>query len=356
MTDPKSYDPVLTDDAAANRGAIERLLASETGGTVRLPAGTFPLDRGIVVGSGWTLAGAEHGDGPVTTWLTSSASDGRPIVHVLGSRVAIHDIGFLPPPSAPGEHGGDMGTAITIGRYLYPAETDWIEGIQIRRVQVERRDARDANCVAVVGAVRDIVISDVSIVGGCTGIAVHWGAVGESVSSISGPSYHPHHLTISDLRVSDAFEGFYLSSVHDVEVDRVCLSEVEIGFRLLPGDNTDRFHSSNGNAVGERIRVSRACVSWNGPLYAMRIAGWGRSEIDHSIRILEYRDVVVRDCTLVPLPLATAGSGNPLRSRSPIVIERASGVVLDAIRVDLGGDSRSGADRAGVACCPLRTP
>ncbi|WP_433528108.1 hypothetical protein ACQPYA_17235 [Micromonospora sp. CA-263727] len=350
MTDLTCHDLVLTDDAAANRGAIERLLAAQTGGTIRLPAGTFPLDRGVVLGSGWTLAGAAPGDGPATTWLTSSAPDGQPIVHVLGSRVTIQDIGFRPPPCAPGEHGGDLGTAITIGKYLYPAEAEWIEGIQLRRVQVERRDARDANCIAVVGAVRDIAISDVSIVGGCTGIAVHWGAVGDSVSSITGPSYHPHHLRISDLRVSDAFEGFYLSSVHDVEVDRVCLSEVEIGFRLLPGDNTDRFHSANGSSVGERIRVSRACVSWNGPLYAMRIAGWGRSEIDHSIRVLEYQDVVVEDCTLVPLPLAATGSGDSRRSRSPVVVEQASGVLLDAIRVDLRGPSRTGSD-----CCSLRS-
>ncbi|GIJ79226.1 hypothetical protein SAMN05443287_102502 [Micromonospora phaseoli] len=334
MTDQSCHDLVLTQDAATNQETIERLLAAEPGGTVRLPAGTFPLARGIVLGSGWTLAGAGHGEGPVTTWLTSSASDGQPIVQVLGSQVVVEDIGFRPPPCSPGEHGGDRGTAITIGSYLYPAEAEWIEGIRIRRVRVERGDTRAANCIAVVGAVRDITISDVSIVGGCTGIAVHWGAVGAGVDSIVGPSYHPHHLTISDLHVSDAFEGFYLSSVHDVEVDRVRLSDVEIGFRLLPGDNTDRFHSSTGNQVGQRIRVSGAWVSWNGPLYAIRIAGWGRSEIDHSIRVLEYRDVLVQECTLVPLPLATPESGDPLRPRSPVVIEQAPGVVLDRIRID----------------------
>ncbi|MBX7267636.1 hypothetical protein KIF24_17405 [Micromonospora sp. Llam7] len=354
MTDSRSSELVLTDDAAANQEAVDRLLASRPGGTMRLPAGTFPLDRGIVLGPGWTLAGAEHGDGPVTTWLTSSATDGQPVVQVLGSRVTIEDVGFLPPPASPGEHGGDLGTAITIGRYLYPAEAEWIEGIQVRRVQVERRDARAANCIAVVGAVRDIAISDVSIVGGCTGIAVHWGAVGEGVDSIAGPSYHPHHLGISDLRVSDAFEGFYLSSVHDVEVERVCLSDVEIGFRLLPGDNTDRFHSDGAKLVGERIRVSGACVSWNGPLYAVRVAGWGRSEIDHSIRVLEYRDVVVRDCTLVPLPVTTSGSGDPLRPRSPVVIEQAAGVVLDGIRIDSRQGLPGRTDLAGGACCSLR--
>ncbi|GIJ11504.1 glycoside hydrolase family 55 protein [Micromonospora andamanensis] len=335
MTD---HDLTLTDDPTANRQALEQLLTTATGGTLRLPAGTFTLDRGVVLGSGWTLRGAAHGDGPVTTWLTSSSPDGEPVVHVLGSRVTIQDIGFLPPPCAPGEHGGDRGTAITIGNYLYPAETEWIEDVQIRRVEVERRDERAANCVAVMGAVRDITISDVSIVGGCTGVAVHWGAVGDGVDSIVGPSYHPHHLSIRDLRVSDAFEGFYLSSVHDVVVDRVHLSDVEIGFRLLPGDNTDRFHSGGDNPVGARIRVSGAHVGWNGPLYAVRIAGWGRSEIDQTVRVLEYRDVVVRDCTFVPLPLARAGTGDPQRSRSPIVVEQASGVILEAIRVDLRVD------------------
>ncbi|WP_239098292.1 hypothetical protein [Micromonospora qiuiae] len=339
-----THDLPLTDDAVANRKAFERLLAAQKGGTLRLPAGTFALDRGIVVGSDWTLAGAEPGDGPVTTWLTSSSADGSPVVHVLGSRVTIQDIGFRPPPCSPGEHGGDLGTAITVGRYLYPAAAEWIEGIQIRRVQVERPDTRAANCIAVMGAVRDLTIAEVSIVGGCTGVAVHWGAVGDRVDSIVGPSYHPHHLSMSDLHVTDAFEGFYLSSVHDVAVERVRLSAVEIGFRLLPGDNTDRFHAlrgsgagaghgADGSAIGERIRVSRAWVSWNGPLYAMRIAGWGRSEIDQSIRVLEYRDVVVSDCTLVPLPLVTPGSGDPRRSRAPIVLEQASGVLLDNIRI-----------------------
>nr|WP_240955732.1 hypothetical protein [Micromonospora sp. HNM0581] len=346
----------LTDDPAANRRALEQLLVSRTGGTLRLPAGTFPLDRGVTLGPGWTLTGAAHGDGPVTTWLTSSSSAGEPIVHVLGSQVTVQDIGFLPPPCAPGEHGGDRGTAVTVGSYLYPAETEWIEDIQIRRVQIERRADRAANCVAVMGAVRDVTISDVAIVGGCTGIAVHWGAVGDGVDSIVGPSYHPHHLDIHDLRVSDAFEGFYLSSVHDVSVDRVHLTEVEIGFRLLPGDNTDRFHSSGDNPVGARIRITDAHVAWNGPLYGVRIAGWGRSEIDHSVRVLEYRDVVVRDCTLVPLPLATTRTGDPLRPRSPIVVEQAAGVLLDAICVDLRaaatGEASTGspsAPRGGTA-------
>jgi hypothetical protein len=346
---------VLTDDASANQAAFDKLLSSESGGTVRLPAGTFVLDRGVTVGPDWTLAGAPHEDGPVATWLTSSASDGQPIVHVLGSHVAIEDIGFLPPPCSPGEHGGDLGTAITVGRYLYPVEAEWIESIRIRRVQVQRRDARAANCIAVVGAVCDIDISQASIVGGCTGVAVHWGAVGDGVDSITGPSYHPHRVAISGLCVSDAFEGFYLSSVHDVDVSDVCLSDVEIGFRLLPGDNTDRFHPSSRNSVGERIRVSRACVSWNGPLYAVRVAGWGRSEIDHSIRVLEYRDVVIEDCTLVALPLlASARNNGRLRARSPIVMEQASGVLLDNIRVDARGDQQNGF-RMSTACCSVRT-
>ncbi|PMR59605.1 hypothetical protein C1A38_18755 [Verrucosispora sp. ts21] len=337
MTATDRHDVPLGADPAANRHAIERLLADESGGTLHLPAGTFPLDGGIVVGAGWTLAGAQQHDGQVRTWLASSASDGQPIVQVLGSQVTIQDIGFRPPPASPGEHGGDRGTAITVGSYLYPAETEWIEDIQLRRVRVERPGTRAANCIALVGAVRHLTLADVSIVGGCTGIAVHWGAVGDSVSSISGPSYHPHHIDIQDLVVSDAFEGFYLSSVHDVSVQRARLSDVEIGFRLLPGDNTDRFHVGDDNVIGQRIRVSDALVSWNGPLYAIRIAGWGRSEVDRSVRVLEYRDVVVTDCTLVPLPVI--GAKEPLRSRTPVVVEQASGVLLDNIRVDLRGEA-----------------
>ncbi|MFF0717773.1 hypothetical protein [Micromonospora sp. NPDC003816] len=346
MTGSPGHDPVLTDDPTANRAAVARILGSGSGGTLRLPAGTYPLDRGLVVGDGWTLAGAPPADGTVRTWLTSSTSDGEPLIHVLGSRVTVRDIGLRPPPCAPGSHGGDRGTAVTVGRYLYPAETEWISDVRIHGVRVERPGTRTANCVTLVGAVRDVVISDVTIVGGCTGVAVHWGAVGDGVDAIRGPSYHPHHVTISDLRVSDAFEGFYLSSVHDVEVDRACLSEVEIGFRLLPGDNTDRFHRAHGTSIGERIRVSRIHVAWNGPLYAVRVAGWGRSEVDHSVRVLEYRDVVVTDCTLVPLPPATPGPADPLRARAPVVVEQATGVVLEAIRVDLRTPSP---DRR---CCP----
>ncbi|WP_253289636.1 hypothetical protein [Verrucosispora sioxanthis] len=64
MTGHHHHDLTLSDDPAANRRALEQVLASGTGGTLRLPAGTFTLDRGVVLGPGWTLTGAAPGPGP----------------------------------------------------------------------------------------------------------------------------------------------------------------------------------------------------------------------------------------------------------------------------------------------------
>ena len=91
-----------------------------------------------------------------------------------------------------------------------------------------------------------------------------------------------------------------------------------MGFRLLPGDNTDRFVGSP--VVGSAIKISDVCVRWHGPRYAVRVAGWGRSEIDGVVSVLRYRDCVIRDCVLLG-----AGTGD---AWSPIVVERATGVAL----------------------------
>ncbi|MEV6695198.1 hypothetical protein AB0M35_27370 [Micromonospora sp. NPDC051196] len=82
----------LTADAAANRRAIERLLAGAAGGTLHLPAGTFPLDGGLIVGPGWTLAGAPQQNGQVRTWLTSSAGDIPPHRSSLGRTSRRHTV------------------------------------------------------------------------------------------------------------------------------------------------------------------------------------------------------------------------------------------------------------------------
>jgi len=252
------------------------------------------------------------------TWLESTGTTGHPVLHIVGSDVSVSDLGLRPPPADPGEHGGDRGTAVTVGDYLYAQAPEWIERVDVRRVHVERPAEKHANCVALMGAVRDVSLHDLTIRGGYTGVAVHWGAVGADVSSIEGPTYHPHRLTITDLRVSDAIEGFYLSSVHDVEVSGACLRDVEMGFRLLPGDNTDRFVESP--EIGSRITIADVCVRWHGPRYAVRVAGWGRSEVDGLVSVLRYSDTVIRDCTL-----RGTGSGE---AWSPMVIERAEGVEL----------------------------
>ena len=380
MSAVPQYEPVLTGDPANNHAVLATLLATEPPGLVRLPAGRFPLAQGITLGHGWALHGAENGAGPVNadngsasaggdndagngrraggvgTWLSSSSAYGEPIIQVLGSGVEVVGLGLLPPHSEPGEHGGDRGTGLTVGSYLYADHPEWIERIRITGVHVRRAGDRAANCVAVMGAVRDVELIDVTVSGGCTGLAVHWGAVGQSVSTLVGPTYHPHHLQVSGLRVSDAFEGFYLSSVHDVRLAHACLADVDIGFRLLPGDNTDRFHPALGAVVGRDIEISDVCVSWRGALYGLRVAGWGRSEVDGLVSTLVYRDVTIRDVQLTavdpPDGQALPVSGGSF-SRSPVVLERAYGVSLQ--NVNIGADRRAVGGPAGAdACCELR--
>jgi hypothetical protein len=254
--------------------------------------------------------------------------DGTPVLHVLGGGVRITDLTVCPPPADPGEHGGDAGTAITVGRYLYPAPPDWIADVRLARIHVERPGHRASNSIALMGAVRDVALDDVTVHGGYTGVAVHWGAVGAGVGDITGPSYHPHHLAIRGLRVDDAVEGFYLSSVHDVLVSGAHLHDVEMGFRLLPGDNTDRFLRDPAAVIGERIEVRDVCVRWTGERYAVRVAGWGRSEIDGMVTMLRYADTVIRDCVLyrgaaAPAhhqPSPTSRCGRPLSPKAVLII------------------------------------
>jgi hypothetical protein len=234
-----------------------------------------------------------------------------------------------PAASDPGPHGGDRGTAVTVGAYLYQHAPEWVSDVRLSRLRV-RAAGRGANAVAVMGAVREVAVDGLAVTGGCTALAVHWGAVGRDVATLTGPTYHPHALTVTGLWVRDAFEGFSLSAVHDVRVDGADLRGVNVGFRLLAGDNTDRFHPRDG-VVGRRIAISRVTVAWRGRLYGMRVAGWGRSEFDGQITTLAYEDVEVRDCHFVALE----HSAGQLRSRAPIVLEGAHGVTMRAISVDV---------------------
>jgi hypothetical protein len=329
------HRPALTSDADHNRRVLQETLDAVPPAEMEIARGEWTISDGLRVPAGWKVRGAERVDpaaeAPAST-LVSVGRTGRPVLHVVGSDVAISDLGLKPPPADPGEHGGDRGTAITIGDYLYESMPDWIQRVDVRRVSVARPGERHANCIAIMGAVRGITVHDVMIRGGYTAVAVHWGAVGADVSSIAGPTFHPHQLSLTDLRVRDAIEGFYLSSVHDVRVGGACLRDVEMGFRLLPGDNTNRFVPSayDGAAqaslavdIGARIEIADCCVAWNGPRYGVRVAGWGRSEVDGVVSVLTYRDALVRDCTI-----AGTGTGE---SWSPIVIEQASGVEFRSI-------------------------
>lgn len=337
------HRPVLTDDPARNRRVLQDTLDTAPAGKLELPPGTHVLADGLRVPAGWTVRGHEvagANGGTPATWLESTGTDGHPVLHVTGSDVSVRDLGLRPPPADPGEHGGDRGTGITIGDYLYPQSPAWISRVDVRRVHVSRPGERNANCIAVMGAVREITLHDVTVHGGYTGVAVHWGAVGDDVSTIVGPTYHPHDLKVTDLRVRNAIEGFYLSSVHDASVVGACLRDVDFGFRLLPGDNTDRWAPStyDGSAprIGSNIEIADACVTWQGPQYGVRVAGWGRSEVDGLISELSYENAVIRDCRLV-------GVGGT--SWSPLVVERAPGVELRDI-------SFSSAV-SGDGCCPL---
>jgi hypothetical protein len=326
-----THRPALGTDPVANHRILQDLLNSSPPGRLELPPGQHPLADGLRVPGGWTVRGASA----TGTWLIAGERTGHPVLHVLGSDVSVSDLGLRPAPSDPGEHGGDRGTGLTLGEYLYASEPTWIEGIDVRRVHVDHGSLRTANAVGVMGAVRDVNLHDLTVTGGYTGLAVHWGAAGADVASITGPTYHPNRLTVTGLRVRDAIEGFYLSSVHDVRVTGACLRDVEMGFRLLPGDNTDRFVSSSED-VGARIGISDVCVRWSGPRYAVRVAGWGRSEIDGVVSVLAYRDAVIRDCRL-----AGVGTGD---SWSPVLVEQATGVEMAEMRFGTG---------AGDDCCGL---
>ena len=340
------HRPALTTDADHNRRLLQETLDSGPVGELEVPRGEWTITDGLRVPAGWTIRGAEVVDpaaeAPAST-LISAGTTGHPVLHVVGSDVAISDLGLKPPPADPGEHGGDRGTAITIGDYLYDSAPSWIQRVGVRRVCVSRAGERHANCVAIMGAVREVTVHDVTVRGGYTAVAVHWGAVGADVSSIVGPTFHPHQLSLTGLRVRDAIEGFYLSSVHDVRVSGACLRDVEMGFRLLPGDNTNRFvpsayvggpdvggpdvggpdQPSLAVDIGARIEIADCCVAWNGPRYGVRVSGWGRSEVDGVVSVLAYKDTLIRDCSV-------AGTGTA-DAWSPILVEQASGVEFRSI-------------------------
>lgn len=311
---------ILTADGVANRQALRSLLDSRSPVTVELPPGRWPVAGGIVLHAGQGLRGA-----PGTT-LVLTADDGDPLVHLVGSGASISDVAFELPAAVSGQHQGHRHTALTIGDYLYPEAPAWIEHVTVENVLVRRDGPCPANAIAVMGAVRDMVLKDLDVAGGGTALAVHWGAVATDVSSISGPSFHPHHLAISGLRVRSAFEAFYLSSTHDVTVRDVAADDVEIGFRLLPGDNGIRFQSGPSR-VSSGIDIAGCQIGWRG-LYAMRVAGWGRSEVDQQLTTVAYQDTSISDCRLT----ATRGHG-PVRRIAAIVVEQADGVKLHDIEV-----------------------
>jgi hypothetical protein len=255
---------------------------------------------------------------------------GNPVLHVLGFDVSIGDLGLRPSPADPGEHGGDR-TAITVGQYRYATAPDWIGGVDVRRVHVERAGGQQHRAD---GRGPDVTLHDVTVHGGHTGVAVHWGAVGTGVSTIDGPTYHPHRLSITGLRVRAAVEGFYLSSCTTSGSSAgacatwgwgsgCCPATTRTGSSPIRGSG--RTSRSPTGACGGRVRTT-APGSPAGA--AARSTGWSAP--------LRYRDTVVRDCVL---------SGRGAAARSPVLIESADGVDLHDIRVE------SAPDAAGRGCC-----
>lgn len=330
----------FSDSSDGNAAEIQRAL-SDGPTTLQLPAGTFDIRGGLRLGDGQQLIGQRGAAGRPSTRLRPVGSSPEPFIRVLGSSVTISDVALDVPTASAGEHHGDLGTAVTVGRYLYPQAPQWIENLRLERLVVERTGRRRndgllANTVAIMGAVRDVTVEDVDIRGGGTGVAVHWGACSPSVRDIAGPTYHPHHLRVRGLRVADAFEGFYLSSVHDVSVEQADLDRVEIGFRLLPGDNTARFAQTDPpTPVSSRIKIADCRISWHGNLYAVRAAGWGRSLVDGRVTLLPFESAVIRRCVISTAAdrIAPRQQGN---SRAAIVLEQAHGLVLEDVAFEAG--------------------
>lgn len=327
-----TYVPALDGTPEENAAELRRLLAHPAG-RLQLPEGRHVVAGGLVLTEGWTLAGLP-GDGPADeprTTLVQAAPTERPFVHVLGSGVRVEDLTLRVPAARSGMHDGDRWTALTVGSYLYSTDATWLEDVTVRRMHVVRVGRCPANGVAVMGAVRDLDVTGLRVQGGGTGLAVHWGAVGRDVSTLTGPSYHPHRLRLRDLTVSGAYEAFYLSSVHDVSVRGVRANDVEIGFRLLPGDNTDRLLDERGGSpVSRGIEVRDCELGWSGGSYALRVAGWGRSEIDHRVTRLDYRDLTLDDIRIRPQPVRDPNGAGP---RVAVVVEDAGPVRFGRIRL-----------------------
>ncbi len=317
-------------DADANRAELARLLASGTRGVIELPAGRLPVAGGLVIGAGWTLRGAAGGG----TTLVQAAGSADPMLHVIGSGVRLHDLRLELPASSPGPHDGAHWTAITVGRYFYPAPAEWIGDIRLDDLAVTRAGRCAANTVTVIGAVRDLAVRDLDVRGGGTGLMVHWGGVGNGVTQITGPTYHPHRITVERLTVRSAFEAFCLSAVHDVTVRDCSCDDVEIGFRLLAGDNTDRYHHLGADSeINRRITVDGCRIGWCGDLYAIRVAGWGRSEVDGRVRLRAFDDVRLTDCEIEPAPVVRTRPRRHEVLRVPVVLERAGVVDVSTVRV-----------------------
>lgn len=327
------YHPRLSDDPHENTATLRELLTTGRPGRIWIAAGSHPIADGLVLTDGWRLQGPA-GRLPQATLVQATAVE-QPFIHVLGSHCGISDLRLEVPAAYPGPHDGDRWTAITVGQYLYPEPPQWLTDIWLQRLHVLRAGRCAANSIAVMGAVRQIDLADIHISGGGTGVAVHWGAPGNSVDDLTGPTYHPHQLAIEDLYVRKAFEGFYLSSVHDVTVNHSRMSGVEIGFRLLPGDNTDRFHEvAEESPVSSRISVTDCEIGWIGGLYALRVAGWGQSEVDKEISQLDYRDLTISDVIVHAWPQP---DNEATEGRAAVVIENAGSVAFK--RLSLTGST-----------------
>jgi hypothetical protein len=303
-------------------------IQSGKSGEVLLPPGETHVHGEVQVTRPLRIAGAGAG----RTVLVFHIGARQCAFRILSSNVVLEDVEIrVDMRDQPGPHDGEYGTAVTIGRYLY-GEKDQIREIQnvtVRRVAIRRvAGSWPANSIFGGGAVSKVLLEHITIEGGLLGVGFHWGAAGKDVGKITGKTYHPHGLVLRDVEVVDSVEGFWFSSCYDVDVQGVVVRRCSFVFRLLPGDNGARFADA-----AEKPKISSNIAIRNvyaydviSTLFAVRITGWGRSEIDKKESLVAYRDTSIENVIIHTTGVAAPRFGL-------IYLDRCAGIDISGVIV-----------------------